>query len=98
MKLIKGLVIDTELAHKLVEGMNSKTIYVLYYLLQLAITNNNIVTVKYKDIETALKVGHTTVGNNMRFLIQIEAVEKLSKGTYRINSDLINIQRLEKEF
>lgn len=95
---MKSLVIDTELAHKLVEGMNSKTIYVLYYLLQLAITNNNIVKVKYKDIETALKVGHTTVGNNMRFLVKIGALEKLAVGKYRFNDKLINIQTHEMMF
>lgn len=95
---MRCLVIDTELAHKLVEGMNSKTIIMFYYLLQLAVANNNVVALKYKDIETALKVGHTTVGNNMRFFIKIGALEKLAAGKYRFNDKLVNIQTHEMMF
>lgn len=92
------LIIDTNLMDALIKGMNSRTIVILHYLVQQARSNNNLIRLKYRDIENVLNLGHTTVGNNMRFLIQIKAVEKISKGTYKINSDLINIQKVEKEF
>lgn len=92
------LIIDTNLMDALITGMNSRTIVILNYVVQQARSNNNLVRLKYKDVEETLNLGHTTVGNNMRFLIQIKAIEKISKGTYRINSDLINIQKVEKEF
>lgn len=92
------LIIDTNLMDALIKGMNSRTIVILHYLVRQARSNNNLIRIKYRDVEDALNLGHTTVGNNMRFLIQIKAVEKISKGTYKINSDLINIQKVEKEF
>lgn len=91
------LTIEANLAQKLIAGMNSKTIIILNYLFQQARQNNNILILKYKDIEQALQIGHTTVGNNMRFLIKIGAIEKVNIGTYRINPALINICTVEEE-
>lgn len=85
------IVFEKTLFDSLVSKMDSKTITILSFLIEKATKNNNEITFIYKDIETALKLGHTNVGKNIRLLLNLGAIEKTGNKKYRINIDLIQV-------
>lgn len=91
MQNTEYIVFDKSLFDSLINKMDSKTIPILAFLIDLATKNNNELTFIYKDIETALKLGHTKVRKNIRLLLDLGAIEKIGSKKYRVNIDLIQI-------
>lgn len=96
MQNTEYIVFDKSLFDSLINKMDSKTIPILAFLIDLATKNNNELTFIYKDIETALKLGHTNVGKNIRLLLNLGAIEKTGNKKYRINIDLIQVLEQRK--
>lgn len=91
------IIFEIELFENLINGIGSKTVIILNYLIEQARKHDNNMALRYKDIENALNLSRTTVGKNMRFLMKIGAIERIDTGIYKINNNLINIQTVERE-
>lgn len=79
----------------LLKKMNGKTVYILQYLISEAKENAEI-EIRYKTIEEKLNIGHTSVGDSMRLLMNLGFISRVSVGKYKINSEVISLITFKK--
>ena len=92
------LTIKHEAFCDIVKKMNSKTIPILAYLIDVARDNQGEIPLTYKNVEETLGIGKTAVGESMRLLIKNNLIIKTASGKYRINPSVINIEKREVTF
>lgn len=79
----------------LLKKMNGKTVYILQYLISEAKENAEI-EIRYKTIEEELNIGHTSVGDSMRLLMNLGFISRVSVGRYKINNEVISLITYKK--
>lgn len=82
----------------LADDSDSKTWRILKYLAEKAMQNNNDIQVTYKTIEKDLHIGHTTVGKNMRLLLNYGILERIGPGVYRFNKQAVQVLQTKECF